>query len=179
MGMDKVGLRKSVRSKLSTLTVREKQRQALLVMEAVKEHPAIVGAEVIAAFSPLPDELQIWDLVEELSQSKVIALPRIEADGVMQFYRYCKESLASGSYGIMEPSATTLVTPGEIDAMIVPGVVFTVSGARMGRGKGYYDKYMSQTTFRAFKLGVCYEEQLVDELPMEPHDVVMDVVVHA
>ena len=48
----------------------------------------------------------------------------------------------------------------------------------MGRGKGYYDKYLSQNDFSALKIGVCYKEQLVDEIPVEKHDVMMDVVIY-
>lgn len=60
--------------------------------------------------------------------------------------------------------------------MIVPGVAFTLSGARLGRGKGFYDKYMSQSGFCASTIGVCYEEQLVPSLPCEPHDITVGEV---
>ena len=53
----------------------------------------------------------------------------------------------------------------------------SAAGARMGRGRGYYDKYLSQPGFRGVKAGVCYAHQLVGELPVEPHDVFMDYVV--
>ena len=63
------------------------------------------------------------------------------------------------------------------DFIVVPGVAFTAAAARMGRGRGYYDKYLSQPGFRGVKAGVCYAHQLVGELPVEPHDVFMDYVV--
>ena len=61
--------------------------------------------------------------------------------------------------------------------MIVPGTAFTAAGARMGRGRGYYDKYLALPGVHAVKIGVCYAHQLVGELPAEPHDVAMDAII--
>ena len=70
----------------------------------------------------------------------------------MRFYDYDPASMNdSGSFGISEPEATALCRPEEIDFIIVPGVAFTAAGMRLGRGKGFYDKYLSQPGFRAFK----------------------------
>ncbi|WP_295937202.1 5-formyltetrahydrofolate cyclo-ligase [uncultured Alistipes sp.] len=75
------------------------------------------------------------------------------------------------------PSVAAPCDPVDIDLIVVPGVAFTVAGARMGRGRGYYDKYLSQSGLRAVKIGVCYAHQLVPELLVEPHDVFMDCVI--
>ena len=80
--------------------------------------------------------------------------------------------------GIAEPDVDAEpCEPSEIDLIVVPGTAFTQAGARMGRGRGYYDKYLSQPGFRGVKVGVCYAHQLVGELPVEPHDVFMDYVI--
>ena len=128
-------------------------------------------------FSPLPGEPQVWPLVDELSKRKTVVLPRVEGD-VMNFYRYVPGVLSKGSYGIMEPMLGEAVKPSAIDLIVVPGVAFAADGCRMGRGKGYYDKYMSSDGFRAIKIGVCYPCQLVDGLPVEVHDIRMDKVVY-
>ena len=96
----------------------------------------------------------------------------------MRFYDYAPGELCRGAFGIAEPSvAERPCDPAEIDFIVVPGVAFTAAGARMGRGRGYYDKYLSQSGFRGVKAGVCYAHQLVVELPVELHDVFMDYVV--
>ena len=83
-----------------------------------------------------------------------------------------------GAFGIEEPGPQAeLCDPGELDLIVVPGVAFTAAGQRMGRGRGYYDRYLSQPGVRAVKVGVCFAHQLVVSLPVEPHDVTMDRVV--
>ena len=75
------------------------------------------------------------------------------------------------------PTSWSESFPSEIDLVIVPGTAFTAAGARCGRGRGYYDKYLSRPDVHAVKVGVCFAHQLVGELPAEPHDVAMDCVV--
>jgi 5-formyltetrahydrofolate cyclo-ligase len=94
----------------------------------------------------------------------------------MEFYEI-SNGLQRGKFGIMEPTASTPIDPSEIDAMIVPGIAFTRQGARLGRGKGFYDKYLSRKGFRAYTIGVCYPCQVVDNIPTEEHDKQLDLVV--
>lgn len=176
--MDKKALRSSVRVRLRALQNEDKILYSTMITKSLESHLAVCGARVVALFSPLPDEPQLWPLVDELSKKAVlVVLPRVEGDS-MSFYGYNASTMSLGSYGIMEPDDAIPVSPGEIDAMVVPGVAFTESGLRLGRGKGFYDKYMSHPDFRALKLGVCYPVQIVGEVPHEPHDKTMDVVIY-
>lgn len=174
---DKTLLRRVVRTAVKEMPEEEKRLSSQNICRSVKAHLAVCGARVVALFSSLPDEPSIAPLIEELSKNILVVLPRVEGD-IMQFYCYNNGSVSPGSFGIMEPEGTELIEPWEIDAMVVPGVAFTADGARMGRGKGFYDKYLSQEGFRALKIGVCYPVQLVESLPVEEHDVRMDVVIY-
>ena len=96
----------------------------------------------------------------------------------MRFFEYDPRRLVPGAFGILEPGPDArLCGPGELDLLLVPGVAFTAGGLRCGRGKGYYDRYLAQSGFRAVKIGVCFAHQLVDALPAEPHDIRMDGVI--
>lgn len=170
-------MRKEIRARVALLQTLEKESRSAVIAGVVKSHLAVSGARVVALYSPLGDEPLLWPLVEELSRKMLVVLPKVEGD-VMNFYCYDPQHMASGAFGIMEPQDGDAVLPHEIDAVVVPGVVFTKDGARMGRGKGYYDRYLSQKEFRGLKIGVCYNEQIVDELPAEPHDVRMDYVIY-
>lgn len=174
--MGKRDLRKQVRAKLAVLGEAEKIVRSERLCQRLVDYFASRDDKVVALFAPLDDEVRIWPLVESLSRSCTVVLPRIFGD-VICFYPYANaKSVQTGAFGILEPIGTAPVSPGEIDVMVVPGVAFTKVGARMGRGKGYYDKYISSQGFRAVKIGVCFAEQIVDSLPVEPHDVAMDSV---
>ena len=174
---DKSAVRREVRARLAVLGADEKSLRSQCICDEVKKLLAVSGARVVALFSPLGYEPDIWPLVESLASTVSVVLPRVEGD-VMNFYVYDRNSMAVGSFGINEPQNSVGVHAAEIDAVVVPGLAFCVDGVRMGRGKGYYDKYLSQSDFSALKIGVCYHEQLVPHIPTEPHDVPMDVVIY-
>ena len=95
----------------------------------------------------------------------------------MRFYACRPDALVFGAFGILEPQGERPCPAGEIDLVVCPGVAFTADGRRLGRGRGYYDRYLGVPAFRGFRVGVCYAHQLVDDLPVEPHDVRMDRVI--
>lgn len=170
-------IRKRVREKLHAMSEEEKKLKSKEIIDSIVKHSAVGKAKTIALFSSLPDEPCLGSLISDFSSSSCkVVLPKVFGD-IMNFYSYSPDIMRIGAYGIEEPNGECPVNASEIDVIIVPGVAFTGKGARLGRGKGYYDKYMSQSCFRAYKIGVCYSCQLVDDLPCEEHDVVMDEVI--
>ena len=172
---DKRTIRRAVRAEIAKLSSSEKKSISSQIFSAIAELQEVRQASVVALFASLPDEPQTGEIIEQLAQSKRIVLPRIEGEE-MKFYDI-SEGLREGAFSIMEPIATTPVEPSEIDVMIVPGVAFTSDGARLGRGKGFYDKYLSLNGFRAYTIGVCYPCQIVENIPTEEHDRSLDRVV--
>ena len=174
--MDKRDIRRAARSRIAALTMEQRRLAAAQIFAAVAELPAFRNATTVALFASLHDEPNTEDFITEWSRRKRIVLPRVEGD-VMRFYDYSPETMASGSFGINEPHSERLCTPSDIDFMVVPGVAFTSDGRRMGRGKGFYDRYISQEGFRAATVGVCFRTQIVDHLPSEPHGRPTDSVI--
>lgn len=172
----KKAIRKRVRESLYAMSGEEKERQTQKILCRIAKHSVVKNAKTIALFVSLPDEPCTKNLIETFSSNFKVVLPRICGD-VMDFYPYVRETMGKGAYGIEEPGGECSVDVGEIDVIVVPGVAFTRKGARLGRGKGYYDKYMSQSCFRAYKIGICYSCQLVDDLPCEEHDIMMDEII--
>ena len=174
--LDKKAVRQMVRAEIAKLSSEEKNRLSADIFTRICRLERVQSASTIALFVSLADEPQSAFAIEQLSLGKRIVVPRIEGNE-MEFYNI-SEGLQRGAFGIMEPTGTTLIEPNEIDVMIVPGVVFTRNGARCGRGKGFYDKYLSRNGFRAYTIGVCYPCQVVEELPSEPHDKILDEVIY-
>lgn len=167
-----------MRQRNRALTSEERVGASARIFRQVERSEHFSHAEVVAAFCALPDEpateavLRRW-----VEQGKRVAVPRVEGDR-MRFFYYEPSKLVRGAFGIEEPSdEAALCPPAEIELMIVPGVAFTAAGDRMGRGKGYYDKYLSQSDFRGYTIGVGYVHQLLDQLPVEPHDRQLDEVI--
>ncbi len=146
------------------------------IFSAIESSEIFACASTIALYHSLSDELPTLEVMQRWGSDKRIVLPRVGCDCAMEFYECSEASLAQGAYGILEPQGETPFSAADIDLIIVPGVAFTLSGGRLGRGKGYYDRYLSRPDFRGFKIGVCYPHQIVDSLPVEEHDVLMDLV---
>ena len=79
-----------------------------------------------------------------------------------------------GAHGIPEPVAAPPAPPGELRVIVVPGLAFDAQGGRLGHGRGHFDRLLAKTG--ALRIGLCFENRLVEAVPMEPHDVRMDVV---
>lgn len=173
--LDKKAVRQMVRAEIAELSEEVKSTLSDAIFDKICRLEQVERASTVALFVSLSDEPQSASAIAKLSQSKRVVVPRIKGEE-MEFYDI-SEGLQRGSFGILEPVATTPVEPNEIDVMVVPGVAFTRNGARCGRGKGFYDKYLSHSDFRAYTIGVCYPCQVVDSLPTEEHDKRLDKVV--
>ena len=177
MTISKSDIRRPAKSAVKALTAQQKADKSTLILSRIASSESIKSAKTVALYASLSDEVQSFELIELLSQTKRVVLPRV-AGNDMDFYPYTPSSLKVGAFGIEEPQGSEPISPDEIDVIVVPGVAFTTDGKRCGRGKGYYDKYLSRSGFRAIKIGVCYTEQLAENIPNEPHDIVMDYMIY-
>ncbi|MDO5553018.1 MAG: 5-formyltetrahydrofolate cyclo-ligase [Planctomycetia bacterium] len=124
-----------------------------------------------------------------------IAVPWCQGPGQMKFIQikptstlarfatdWATPELVSGAYHIKEPceacrsQAEREILPCEADVVIVPGLAFTRNGCRLGRGKGFYDRFLAQVRPDALRIGLAFEEQMFSELPCDPHDQPVDCV---
>jgi 5-formyltetrahydrofolate cyclo-ligase len=136
---------------------------------------AFQKANRIALYYSIKGEVETVSLIEEWHRTKKIALP-VVSDRELLFYAFTgKENLTAGAFGTREPTLSELVTKEEIDLFILPGVAFDYHRNRMGRGKGYYDRFLSETDKPI--IGLCYGFQLKDHIPTEKHDKKMTLVI--
>ena len=158
------------------LDSRQRLRASAAIFSAVERLPEFRAARTVAVFAALPDEPATDEVLARWASTRRVVLPRVEGDA-MRFYACRPDALVFGAFGILEPQGERPCPAGEIDLVVWPGVAFTADGRRLGRGRGYYDRYLGDPAFRGFRVGVCYAHQLVDDLPVEPHDVRMDRVI--
>lgn len=145
------------------------------IITRIEECDLFRQAERVALYHALPDEAGTAPLIERWYREKALYLPVVTGDD-LRFLRYEGErSVSEGAYHILEPICGEEVDMREIDLIIVPGVAFDRQGNRLGRGKGYYDRTLSQVT--APKIGICFHFQFLDEIPAEPFDIRMDRII--
>lgn len=175
--MDKNELRSRMRRLNRVLAPEERAAASERIAAAVERLEAFGRARTVALFCSLADEPDTAAVLRRWSAAKRLAVPRVEGE-TMRFYRYDPSTMRPGAFGIEEPGAGAVVCdPAEIDLMLVPGVAFAPDGRRLGRGRGYYDRYLARADVRAVRVGVCFAHQLTEEVPAEPHDVRMDRVI--
>ncbi|MBR5947912.1 MAG: 5-formyltetrahydrofolate cyclo-ligase [Clostridia bacterium] len=135
-------------------------------------------AELMLAYMPSKNELDVSYAVKEaLELGKRIAFPLcIEGGGLKLLVPNDETAFTVGSYGILEPdpSRSAEVFAEELDLIIVPAVAFSSACQRLGQGGGYYDRLLKRA--RCFTIGVGYDFQLIDDLPVEKHDIALDAV---
>ena len=176
-------LREAMKQRLQSFSSKEREAESRTLQRTLlKLLPD--DLQILAAYMPLSDEPDIRPLLEELLSKGVrIFLPRFEGGGLV--FREAKDlqSLTTGALNILEPpSHAPLLDPHVLTHVLVPGRAFDRLGNRLGRGNGGYDKWISiqKEANPATKFwGVCFECQIVSEVPVEDHDAKMDAIVTA
>lgn len=175
--MDKKEVRQMVKDSKRQFTAQQLYELSFAVVQRLLSHPRLKSARTIMLYYSLPDEVCTHTLIDSLLLcGKTILLPQVVGEGTMVLRRYSGPcSLVEGAYGIMEPTGKLFADYSSVDVAVVPGVAFDVSNNRMGRGKGYYDRFLPLLA-SAYKIGVCFPFQLVDSIPVDIHDIKMDEV---
>lgn len=141
------------------------------------------SAGTVLLYHALPDEVDTRLLLENaLGMDKRVLLPKVCGDSLTVHEYTGPESLSVGAYGIQEPTGPQVdldqiirQNGGDL-LVIVPGMAFDHHGNRLGRGKGYYDRLLSND--RMYKIGICYSYQYLTHIPSEEHDIRMNEVIH-
>lgn len=149
---------------------------SLPVVSRLAAHPRFAAAHTLLLYHSLPDEVYTHRLLEE-TVGKTLLLPRVVSDSDMELRIYTGPSdLERGAFGIMEPCGTLFTDYDSIDVAVIPGMAFDRSGNRLGRGKGYYDRMLARVR-HAYKIGLCFDFQVVGEVPTEPTDIPVNEVI--
>ena len=169
IGQEKAALRR----KLLALR-REKGRDAQAdeaILSHIAQSPAWKNASSVFAYRALSWEIGADRLLQlALSQGKRAAVPRCRENGDMDAVCLTKETAFSKStLGISEPRSGRILLPEETDLVLVPALAFDRAGFRLGRGGGFYDRWLAKTG--AVTIGLCYGDFLFDALPRDAHDI--------
>jgi len=171
-------LRKEIKEKRRKLIKEDNRKRSKEIKERLFQLKEFKDAQTILFYISYNGEVFTHDMVLESFYNKNIIVPVSNKEDCSLILSHLKswEELSIGSYGILEPRIEKIRKTDikDIDLIIVPGVAFDRSGNRLGHGKGYYDRLMKKT--KATKVGLCFEFQLLDEIPTESHDKSVDIL---
>ena len=158
-----------VKMKAAVRNVSGKASASQQIRHHLRNSAAWEAARVVFGFVALPGEPD-W-LGEDLPADKILAFPRISENGTLLFFS--GSTFEAGTLGVSEPVGGIAAPPPDI--AIVPGLAFDLTGARLGRGKGFYDRWLGANP-GVRTVGVCFNCQILERIPAEPHDVRVDAI---
>ena len=173
----KSDLRAHIRARLEKISPAVRAVESIELCERLQAQ--IPSAHTILFFAPLPGELDVWPMLEmSLALGVNCALPFFDAEKKIYGTKLLKNlatDIVIGKFGVREPAAGCAEIPlNEFDLILVPGMAFDLSGNRLGRGQGFYDRILSAAS--GIKCGVCHDFQLLEKIPAEPHDAKVDFI---
>lgn len=175
---DKKALRRIIRERKKQYTPEQLTAMSKEIVTRLLSHPRILQAKYILLYYSLPDEIDTHCLVDQLiAMGKQILLPVIvgETDLILRRYTGTQDLKADNAFHILEPTGELFTEYEKIEVGIIPGMSLDNHGNRLGRGKGYYDRLLTQIP-HLYKIGVCFDFQKVDYVPTSEYDVPMDEV---
>ena len=150
------------------LSIRSEKALAVL-----RENKHFRSAKTVLLFHSLSDEVATHDFLREVMETKRVFLPVVSGEDMFMAEYEVDTPLKRRSLGVEEPQSPLYF--GNVDVAVVPGVAFSADGHRLGRGRGYYDRFLSQHS--CYRIGLCFSFQRLAEISCEQHDVVMNEVI--
>jgi 5-formyltetrahydrofolate cyclo-ligase len=180
---DKASMRTWARERVAAVPASDKAQAAEALAARVAEWHSFRNAKTVACFASNLEEIDTDPLLKLiLAEGKTLLLPYLQGEGkeaaiAMAAIGDLEKDLAEGTYGIREPVPETRTGAApQPDLLLIPGLAFDLRGGRLGKGKGFYDRYLAGV--RGLKAGVGYDVQITDKnLPLDAHDQPMDAVV--
>jgi len=178
-------LRRSVLADRDGLVPAELEEKSSVIAARLATMPEVASATAVLVYMHFRSEVRTLEVIRwMLAEGKTVAIPltrpkisRIEAVRIDD----PEKEATPGYFGIPEPLPhlvqTQTLNPYDLDLVLVPGSAFDVQGGRLGYGGGYYDRFFSSEATRAVRIGLAFDLQLVEKVPIESHDQLMDFVV--
>jgi len=175
-GIDKKALRSLLKNRIQRLSTAKKLEESLSITNTLFSLPQWEKSTTVLIFYSMEEEVRTQGIITRAGNAgKKIAFPRMQGKDIVFHYvsKNSEDSLKMHPYGVREPEATSpecIPSQKNTALLITPGLGFTPKGLRLGRGKGFYDRYISQ--YRDFLdiVGIAFNCQIVNTIPVEPHD---------
>ena len=172
--LTKAQIRSKILLRLKTQQEEDRNRKSKFIKNKLLRNKVFRKAKIVMFYIAFGGEVNTEDMIREAQKiGKVICVPMCKKDKeIMQpaiLENHAKLKL--GPYGVCEPATEKLVKPEHLDLVIVPGLAFDKLGNRLGRGKGYYDRFLGSLSDKTHSIGLAFDFQILPLVPTTKHDV--------
>ena len=178
-------IRKKIRNRIKSYSELEKSGKSDIIQQRLFKEEDFKKAKVVMFYVSLKDEVSTFFMIDEaIKTGKRICVPVIlkeEKRLIAGEIKNRKEDLESQHFGIHQPIEGRVkeVPLKDIDLVIVPGIAFDRNNVRLGRGHGYYDRFLSGLSKNTETIGLAFDFQVVEKLPKDSHDIPVSKVITA
>jgi 5-formyltetrahydrofolate cyclo-ligase len=174
--------RRELRSRLAGMTDEARHRKSVVIGSLVCSSAEWRAAGVVMLYLSTPQEVDTAPIaIRAWQEGKTVVVPKVSWDQrrmlPVEITSLSNDLMTTTGQGIREPLTGKPVPAGLIDLVLVPGMGFTENGHRIGRGMGFYDRFLAQPGFFGVSCGVAFSEQIMPSLPMLDHDVPLSMLV--
>lgn len=167
--------RRRLRDLLAAIPADVRHTRSLAACSLIASTPEFAAARVVMLYLAMVQELDTASLALRCWQAgKTVVVPKVSWDQKrmmpVEIASLTTDITTTGT-GVREPAVGNPMPVDMVDLVIVPGLGFSRQGYRIGRGMGFYDRFLAQSDFHGVSCGLCFEDQVVDSLPLQPHDV--------
>ncbi|HUB26317.1 MAG TPA: 5-formyltetrahydrofolate cyclo-ligase [Tepidisphaeraceae bacterium] len=178
---DKSLIRAQLRQKLAAMTEQQRQAKSLAACNLIAVSPEFAAARIVMMYLPAAHEVDTASVALKCWQTgKTVVVPKVSWDQRRMLpveITSLQSGLTTNDKGIREPVSGQPIPIGLIDIVVVPGLGFTPDGHRIGRGMGFYDRFLAQPEFIGLSCGLAFDEQIVPSLPVLDHDMPLSMLV--
>ncbi|MBN2478300.1 5-formyltetrahydrofolate cyclo-ligase [Candidatus Micrarchaeota archaeon] len=173
--MEKAELRKIMKEKLHTQSIEDIKKKSGLIEKKLFSLNEFLSAKTVALYISKFYEVDTFFILKNIPKEKKTAVPVMSGER-MKFAEFTGlTNLARGKFGVFEPKKRRY-TEDKFDLIVIPGIAYDFNRHRLGHGKGFYDRFLKNHE-ESFKVGLAFDFQIVREIPCEPHDIHMDMVI--
>ncbi|MFA6999160.1 MAG: 5-formyltetrahydrofolate cyclo-ligase [Bacteroidia bacterium] len=174
--LQKTALRKQIKKLKSVQTEPERITASNDTIHTLEKTAVFRSAKTVMAFWSMEDEVATHQAIVRWAETKTIILPSVKGSILELRVFHGTDQMKTGEqFGIAEPESPPFTDLASIDLILVPGVAFDLNNNRMGRGKAYYDQLLCAT--KAFKMGIGFDFQLLEQIPAASHDIRMNQII--
>ncbi|MGM0640392.1 MAG: 5-formyltetrahydrofolate cyclo-ligase [Thermotogota bacterium] len=173
--MNKKEIRKSIINKRKSLSKNEVENMSSIIIKKIIQEEFFKNSKNIAMYYPYKNEVDLLDIFKENKDFKNFLFPKVHGKEMIFHLVKDLDDFSKGNFNIMEPK--TKVFQGHIDLFLIPGVAFSPHQYRIGYGGGFYDKYISKNVNKSKLIGIAFDLQIIENLPVEKHDQKLDMII--